>query len=192
MLAPPRWKTVCSYITGWLTSLAWIATIATESLFAGLMLEGIVILNHPEYTPKQYQGTFITWAVIAVCIFINVVIPAWLPRLEVFTMVFHIAGFFAILVTLLVVTNPRASTSDVWLTTNNSGGWPTQGLSYCVGFLGNVSSSFCLLTTLVTAHTDMHCFPRSQHLSEQMRQCTWPKRSRMPPGICREPLLLLC
>lgn len=139
MLAPPRWKTVSSYITGWLTSLAWVATVATESLFAGLMLQGVAVLGNPDYDPKPYQGTLLTWAVIAICIFINVVIPSWLPRLEVFTMVFHIAGFIAILTTLLVMTNPKASNADVWLQTNNGGGWPTQGLSYCVGFLGNVS-----------------------------------------------------
>lgn len=148
MLAPPRWKTVSSYIIGWLTSMAWIATVATETLFAGLMLQGVVILNHPapEYSPEPYQGTLLTWAVIGVCIFINVVIPHWLPRLEVFTMVFHILGFFAILITLLVMTPVKGSAESVWLTSNNGGGWPTQGLSYCVGFLGNVGFWSIILT----------------------------------------------
>lgn len=101
MLAPDRYKTVFSYIIGWLTSLAWIATVATETLFAGTIIQGIMILDNPEYPGKPWQGTLLTWAVIAGCIFINVVVPAWLPKIEVFVMVFHIAGFVAIVATLV-------------------------------------------------------------------------------------------
>ncbi|KAK5117875.1 hypothetical protein LTR85_008649 [Meristemomyces frigidus] len=140
MLAPPSYKKVASYVVGWLTSLAWIATVATETLFAGTIIQGILILDYPDYNDKAWQGTLLTWAVIAVCIFINVVIPTWLPRFEVFILVFHIAGFVAILITLLVMTPSLGSNTSVWLTALNEGGWPTQGLSYCVGFLGNVAT----------------------------------------------------
>jgi choline transport protein len=140
MLAPPRWKTVCSYCIGWLTTLAWVATVATETLFAGTMIQGIVSLHYPEYEMQRWHGTLLTWCVICGCIFVNVVIPAWLPRFEVFILVFHIAGFFAILITLLVMTPELGSNASVWLTSLNQGGWPTQGVSYCVGFLGNVAT----------------------------------------------------
>jgi choline transport protein len=140
MLAPPRWKTVCSYCIGWLTTLAWVATVATETLFAGTMIQGIVSLDYPVYESQRWHGTLLTWCVICGCIFVNVVIPAWLPRFEVFILVFHIAGFFAILITLLVMTPELGSNASVWLTSLNQGGWPTQGVSYCVGFLGNVAT----------------------------------------------------
>jgi len=140
MLAPPKYKTLCSYVIGWLTSLAWIATVATETLFAGTIIQGILVLDYPSYESKAWQGTLLTWAVIAGCIFVNVVIPSWLPRFEVFILVFHIAGFLAILITLLVMTPELGSNASVWTTSLNTGGWPTQGLSYCVGFLGNVAT----------------------------------------------------
>nr|POE87746.1 choline transport protein [Quercus suber] len=140
MLAPAKYKTVGSYVVGWLTSLAWIATVATETLFAGTIIQGMAVLDHPEYEGKMWQGTLMTWAVIAGCIFVNTIIPAWLPRFEVFILVFHIAGFIAILVTLLVTTPSLGSNASVWLTSLNEGNWPTQGLSYCVGFLGNVAT----------------------------------------------------
>ncbi|GAB7363675.1 hypothetical protein MBLNU230_g4245t1 [Neophaeotheca triangularis] len=140
MLAPPEYKRIASYLIGWLTTLAWVATVATETLFAGTIIQGILVLDYPSYDSQQYQGTLLTWAVIAVCIFINVVIPNWLPRFEVFILVFHLAGFVAILVTLLVMTPSFASNETVWRTSLNTGGWPTQGLSYCVGFLGNVAT----------------------------------------------------
>ena len=183
MLAPPEWKTVSSYIIGWLTSLAWVATVATETLFAGLMLQGVVILNHPEYDAKPYHGTLITWAVICICVFVNVVIPNWLPRLEIFTMVFHIAGFFAILITLLVLTPDKGSNASVWMTSNNGGGFPTQGLSYCVGFIGNVSGKLrrvFVTTFLLTVASTL----RSLLLSVRMHRFTWPRRWETRPGHC--------
>ena len=140
MLAPIRYKTVCSYVIGWLTSLAWIATVAIETLFAGTIIQGILVLDYPDYDDKMWQGTLLTWAVIMVCIFINVVIPSWLPRFEVFILVFHLTGFVAIVATLWAMTPEYSSATDVWATSLNKGGWPTQGLSYCVGFLGNVAT----------------------------------------------------
>lgn len=140
MLAPMKYKTVFSYVVGWLTSLAWIATVATETLFAGTIIQGTIVLDNPDYSFARWQGTLLTWAVICVCIFINVIIPAWLPRIEVFILVFHIVGFIAILATLWAMTPHYSSPTLVWATSLNEGGWPTQGLSYCVGFLGNVAT----------------------------------------------------
>lgn len=139
MLAPTGWKKISSYIIGWLTSLAWIATVATETIFAGTIIQGLLILNYPEYDSKMWQGTLFAWLVVAVAIFINVVIPGLLPKFEIFILVFHIAGFIAIVTTLLVM-SPHGSASSVFETSLNEGGWPTQGLSYCIGFLGNVAT----------------------------------------------------
>jgi choline transport protein len=134
MLAPERYKKASSYIIGWLTSLAWIATVATESLFAGLMIQGILVLNYPDYSYARWQGTLITWAVIFINVLINVIIPGALPRFEIMIAILHLCGFVAILATLLSTADIGTARS-VWLTSLNEGGWPTQGLSYCVGFM---------------------------------------------------------
>lgn len=139
MLAPDNYKKALSYVVGWLTSLAWIATVAIESLFAGTIIQGLMILQYPNYDSKQWQGTLLTWAVIAVNIFINVVTPGLLPKFEIMVMILHLCGFVAILAALLS-TAQLGDASSVWLTAFNEGGWPTQGLSFCVGFLGNVAT----------------------------------------------------
>jgi len=157
MLAPVRYKKFSSYIIGWLTSLAWIATVATESIFAGLIIQGLIILDYPDYEPKQWQGTLLAWLVIALAVFINVVIPGLLPKFEVFILVFHCAGFIAI-VAVLWVYSPHGSASSVFATSLNEGGWPTQGLSYCVGFLGNVA-------TFVGADASVHMAEESTCMS---------------------------
>lgn len=158
MLAPTRYKKFSSYIIGWLTSLAWIATVAIESIFAGTMLQGLIILDYSDYVAKEYQGTLLAWLVIAVAIFINVVVPGLLPKFETFILVFHLAGFIAIMAVLWTY-SPHSSASFVFTTSLNEGGWPTQGLSYCVGFLGNVA-------TFVGADASVHMAEESMcHLT---------------------------
>lgn len=139
MLCPEHSRVFVSYIIGWLTTLAWIATVTTESLFAGTMLQGLIILDYDDYKPTNWHGTLLTWAVIALCVFINAVIPGALPRIEIGTVIFHISGFIAI-VAVLWSCGTHNSASFVFTTSLNEGGWPTQGLSYCVGFLGNVAT----------------------------------------------------
>ena len=169
MLAPNRYKKAASYVIGWLTSLAWIATVATESLFAGTIIQGLLVLNYPDYTSERWHGTLLTWAVIMVNVLINVIIPGALPKFEITIMVIHLAGFVGILATLLSTANIGTARS-VWLTSLNEGGWPTQGLSYCVGFMGNVA-------TFVGADA-------SVHLAEEVENAALNIPRAIVAGMC--------
>ncbi|KAI1390834.1 amino acid transporter [Hypoxylon trugodes] len=139
ILAPRKYKRFCGYLTGWLTSLAWIATLAVGSMFTGTIIQGLIILNYADYEAKSYHGTFLAWAVIAVTIFVNTVIAGLLPVLEGVILLIHVLGFIAILITLVYL-SPHSSAEDVFFRSLNEGNWPTQGLSYCVGFIGNVAT----------------------------------------------------
>ena len=119
--------------------MAWVATLATGSLFVGTILQGLVILNYPEYDATNWQGTLFTWAVIAIAIFVNTFVAGILPLLENIVLVLHVCGFIATLITLAYLA-PHVPAKQVWLQSLNTGGWPTQGLSYCVGFIGNVAT----------------------------------------------------
>ena len=160
MLAPQRYKVFASYIIGWLNSLAWIATVATECIFAGTIIQGLMILNFPNYDAQRYQGTLLTWAVIAVGMLINVFVPGVLPTFEVFTVIFHTLGFSAI-VAVLWKYSKIGSPYSVFATSLNHGGWPTQGLSYCVGFLGNVA-------TFVGADASAHMAEEVENAAENI------------------------
>lgn len=140
MLAPEKYKVFSSYIVGWLTSTAWIATIAIETIFAGTIMQGLIILDYSDYVPKDYQGMLMAWAIVATGILINAATPGLLPKFEIFVIVFHIAGFIAVVATLWAMTSVRSTSAFVWTTSLNEGGWQTQGVSYCVGFLGNVAT----------------------------------------------------
>ncbi|OTA87743.1 hypothetical protein M434DRAFT_375283 [Hypoxylon sp. CO27-5] len=139
ILAPRKYKRFFGYLTGWLTSLAWIATLAVGSIFTGTMIQGLIILNYPDYEPRNYHGTFLAWAVIAVSIFVNTVIAGLLPIIEGVVLLVHVLGFIAILIALVYL-SPHSSAEDVFFRSLNEGNWPTQGLSYCVGFIGNIAT----------------------------------------------------
>lgn len=140
MLAPIRWKKLSSYLIGWLTCMAWIATIATETIFLGTMIEGLVVLNSPDFAQQRWQNTLLAWTSVAGTFLINVFGPNILPRFENFILGLHLAGFIAITVVLLAMTSPKKSAAFVFQTSLNGGGWSTQGLSYCVGFIGNIAT----------------------------------------------------
>lgn len=72
---------------------------------------------------------------MAVCIFVNTVVAGLLPVLEGIILLVHVLGFIAILITLVCL-SPHGSAEDVFFRSLNEGNWPTQGLSYCVGFIG--------------------------------------------------------
>ncbi|KUJ16112.1 amino acid transporter [Mollisia scopiformis] len=139
ILAPRKYKRFCGYLTGLLTSIAWIAVLAVGSIFTGTMVQGLIILNYPDYEPKALHGALLAWAVIAVSIFVNTVIAGLLPVLEGVILLIHILGFIAIMTSLLYL-SPHSSVEDVFFRSVNGGNWPTQGLSYCIGFVGNVAT----------------------------------------------------
>ena len=124
---------------GWLTSIAWIAVLATGSVFVGTIWQGLIILDNDNYQPQKWQGTLLCWAVLAVAVFINTVVSGLLPMIEGIILVLHVLGFVAVIVPLVYL-SPHGSAASVFKTVLNEGGWPTQGISYCVGFIGNVAT----------------------------------------------------
>ncbi|CAK7562813.1 MAG: hypothetical protein SEPTF4163_000667 [Sporothrix epigloea] len=140
MLAPDGYREFASYLIGWLTSMAWISTIATECIYGGTILQGLMILRNPSYaaTATRWQGTLFSWAMIFSAVLVNALIPGAQPMFEIGNIVLHVAGFFTV-VGLLWAYGTHSSTAFVFTTSVNEGGWPTQGLSYLVGYVGSVS-----------------------------------------------------
>ncbi|CAK7264287.1 hypothetical protein SEPCBS119000_000911 [Sporothrix epigloea] len=140
MLAPDGYREFASYLIGWLTSMAWISTIATECIYGGTILQGLMILRNPSYaaTATRWQGTLFSWAMIFSAVLVNAVIPGAQPMFEIGNIVLHVAGFFTV-VGLLWAYGTHSTTAFVFTTSVNEGGWPTQGLSYLVGYVGSVS-----------------------------------------------------
>ncbi|PKX97799.1 putative GABA permease [Aspergillus novofumigatus IBT 16806] len=137
MLAPPRHMKFLSYMTGWVTVIGWQAAFASSSFLAGTQIQGAVRLGHELYQAKPWQGTLLMWAAVLLAFGINVVGGKLLPRLETVILVVHLLGFFAILIPMTYMADHKSS-HDVFLEFVNSGGFPSQGLSWFVGMTGCV------------------------------------------------------
>ncbi|SLM36313.1 choline transport protein [Lasallia pustulata] len=136
MLAPRSCGKFLSYITGWLTVAGWQAAVASGGYLTGTLIQGLIALTVPSYSPKSWHGTLLYWAVIFMAVFVNAVVSSLLPKFEGLILILHILGFFGILIPLIIL-GPHGNASDVFTTFLNEGGWPTQGISFCVGLLGN-------------------------------------------------------
>ncbi|KAE9377008.1 amino acid transporter [Stipitochalara longipes BDJ] len=139
ILAPARWAKFLSYITGWVTIIGWQAGQASVAFLAASIIQGLTILNYPDYNATRWQGTLIFYAVIAVVVFINTYLARWLPKIEGMILILHIVGFFVILIPLVYLA-PHGSASDVFATFLNTGAWQTDGLSFFVGLITSVFS----------------------------------------------------
>ncbi|TQS32631.1 hypothetical protein Golomagni_07048, partial [Golovinomyces magnicellulatus] len=137
MLAPRSCAKFLSYLTGWITAAGWLGTVASAGYLSGSMLQVVVALTTPGYHPEPYQALLMFWAFLAFALAINTVLSFLLPKFEALILVLHVLGFVAVLV-VLVTLGPRNDAQFLFTTFFNGGKWPTQGLSFFVGMMGNV------------------------------------------------------
>jgi choline transport protein len=139
ILAPKSYAKFLSYTTGWLTVIGWQAGQASVAFLCATMIQGVAVLNHPDYVPERWQATLILYAILAFMFIINTFLARWLPKLEGLVLCVHILGFFGILIPLVYLA-PHGSAKDVFATFLNEGKWQTDGVSFFVGLVTSVVS----------------------------------------------------
>ncbi len=112
--------------------------MAAECYIAGSMIQGLIVLDYPDYVFNPLHGTLLSWAAVVVGVLTNAVANSALPLIEGLILIIHILGFFAILIPFVYMA-PHTPTSDVINTVLNEGNWSTQALSFCVGLIGSVA-----------------------------------------------------
>ena len=130
---------ITKFYTGWLTLTGWQALVATVAQLSGTLVQGLVVLTHPEYNSQRWQGTLMLWAVLAFVAVINITGKKLLARLEAIILVIHVLGFFAVIIPIVVLGSHREA-SEVFGLFINEGAWQTQGLSFMVGL---TMSAYC-------------------------------------------------
>ncbi|KAL8752072.1 MAG: hypothetical protein Q9184_005860, partial [Pyrenodesmia sp. 2 TL-2023] len=138
MLAPPSCRKFFSYIMGWLVICGWQALVASSAYLSANLILTLVTMNNPEYSPTQWQGTLLYWALMALAIIVNLYPSIVLPKIQFFFLALHILGFFAFLIPMVYMSPQKATSTEVWTQFNNGGDWPTMALSVFVGLIGSV------------------------------------------------------
>ena len=119
---------------GWITVFAWQANICSVANLTSNQIQALLVLNYDSYTPERWQGTLLFWAVVIVAGFINVFGVRILPHLETLMGVLHICLWFAFFIPLVYL-SPQNSASFVFTHFENSSGWKSNGVSWCIGLL---------------------------------------------------------
>ena len=92
---------------GWLVICGWQALVASSAYLSANTILTLVAMNHPNYSPTQWQGTLLYWAIMGLAILVNVFSSTILPKLEFFILALHVLGFFAFLIPMLHVGSLR-------------------------------------------------------------------------------------
>jgi choline transport protein len=126
---------------GWITVFAWQAAATSICFLVATQIQGLVVLNHPNYVLERWHGTLLMWAVMILTFGVNVYAIKILPALQLVGGIFHVT-FFIILVVPLVLLSPRSTPKFVFTELLNNGGWESDGVSWCLGLL---TVTYCFL-----------------------------------------------
>ncbi|KAL8866154.1 MAG: hypothetical protein Q9174_006465 [Haloplaca sp. 1 TL-2023] len=139
MLESCAGMSIAEKISGWLNVIGWQALFASGAYLCATIIQGLIVLNYPDYPAERWHGTLLLWSVVVVAVLINTVTISLLPKIEIVILIGHILGFFAIMIPLVYLA-PHGNAKDVFTLFVNGGGWQTTGLSFFVGLHGNVFS----------------------------------------------------
>lgn len=115
------------------------------------------MLNYEEYAFQRWHGTLIAILNVALVSTFNIVGVRFLPLVETFALILHLAGFFAYIIPVWVM-GESSPGSVIWTEFLNEGGWASIGGSTLVGLITPV-------TALIAS--DCCC-----HLSEELRNAS--------------------
>ncbi|MCJ1249806.1 hypothetical protein MMC30_007032 [Trapelia coarctata] len=139
--APKSSQKFLSYITGWICVMGWQTGITSVAFLAGTQIQGLLVLNYPDYEFQRWHGTVLVIAVTSFAMIFNTFAASRLPVVEAIVLVLHILGFFAILIPLWVLAPRNTGLNDsttVFTQFTNGGEWPTTGVACMVGMLSPI------------------------------------------------------
>ncbi|KAK4496526.1 hypothetical protein PRZ48_012506 [Zasmidium cellare] len=137
-LAPRRYQKGLSYSVGWLTAMGWQVCLASICFQAGIVTQGLIQLNNPDYVFHNWHGTLLSMAYMVFASVFNTVLATKLPLTEGFMLILHVAGLFAIIIPLWVMA-PRGNAHEVLLEFSTTGGWSNLGLACLIGLNNPIS-----------------------------------------------------
>ncbi|RDW84572.1 hypothetical protein BP6252_02162 [Coleophoma cylindrospora] len=146
--APPKYQKFLSYAAGWMSTLGWLASVASSVFVLTTLVQAIINVTNTDFLFPNWQYTLIMLAFLVVTIFFNTWGAKILPMLETVSLFGHILGFIVTLVPLWVMA-PKNSATAVFTEVVNNGGWSNIGTSCLVS---QVSVMYCNLGSDSAVH----------------------------------------
>jgi choline transport protein len=115
--------------------ISYLSLVSATCYVAGTMIQGLLILNYPDYNFQNWHGTLLFYAVLFFSLFVNTYLGRLLPQIESLLLFFHILGFFAILIPIVYLAPAHQPASVVFGTFINNGEWSSIPLAIFVGLI---------------------------------------------------------
>ncbi|KAL2204516.1 amino acid permease, partial [Sarocladium strictum] len=136
-LHPARGRRTMAWFTGWISVGGQLVLSASAAFAAALMIQGLIILNNPEYEATRWQGMLLYWAILCYSAAINIFGERILPTANLVAGGFHILGF-AIIFIVLGVKSDKNSAGFVFTETYNQTGWSNSGIAWLTGLISSL------------------------------------------------------
>lgn len=104
----------------------------------GGILQGLIALNKADYVYEPFHATLLSIGVVTFSVVFNTSLAERLPLIEGIILIFHLIGFFVIIIPLWVM-GPRGDPNAVLLKFTNDGGWSSKGLAAMIGLTSPMS-----------------------------------------------------
>lgn len=137
--APPNWQRILSYASGWMSTLGWLASVASSTYVVTTQIEAMIQVYQPDYGFTSWQYLLLQWAFTLITIVFNTYGAGFLPALETGSLIGHLLGFIVVMVPLLVLC-PKNTAQEVFVHFENSSGYSSMGVAYLTS---QVWRSFC-------------------------------------------------
>lgn len=126
---------ILSWITGWINVFGWMALTATGGLLGSQLIVGIISLYNSNYTVEPWHQFLIYLGYNLVATLLNAFGNSILPYVNKTAIIWSIAGFAIISITVLACASPDYNSGDlVFREFINTTGWP-DGVAWLLGLL---------------------------------------------------------
>ncbi|EMD87447.1 hypothetical protein COCC4DRAFT_80250 [Bipolaris maydis ATCC 48331] len=135
MLSTREWAPIASWVTGWLTLVGnWTVTLSINFSGGQLILSAITLWDE-DFVPNQWQTVLMFWAVMLICMAINIFGAKHLDIINKICIYWTAASVVIILVVLLSMADVKRDADFVFTHYDASqSGWPS-GWAFFVGLL---------------------------------------------------------
>lgn len=147
--APASCQKFLSYSAGWMSTLGWLASVASSVFVCSTLIQSLIEISQAEFVFPNWQYTLMSIAFLVITIFFNTWGAKTLPMIETVSLFGHMLCFAMTLVPLWVMC-PKASAKEVFTSFVDNGRWGNIGTAclvsqvsvlYCN--LGKTLSSLC-------------------------------------------------
>lgn len=126
---------ILSWICAWINVFGWIALTATAGLLGSQLIVGIIALYDEAYTPQRWHQFLIYLGYTFAAFLVNAFCNHLLPYINKTAIIWSLAGFVIISITVLACASPNYNSGDfVFRGFINETGWP-DGIAWLLGLL---------------------------------------------------------